>query len=140
MSIIGLDVGDKKIGVAVSYSNIEARPLKTLARQDWAGLGQILRHIQPSRLIVGVPKNRAGQATSQTQNTLGYLKELKDYLRQEKFEIKIMRVDERLSSFAAAEILKKAGQGQSQRKKNQIHAVSAQVILDQYLEGLNVNT
>jgi putative Holliday junction resolvase len=134
VSIIALDVGDKRVGVAVSFSNLQAKPLKVIPRADFDGLLKIIKDFQVSRVVVGEPKNIRGETTSQTLSTRRYVRELISRLKKAKVRVRIVMADERLTSFVAKEELK----GQSAKKrKDKIHSFSAQVILESYLNELN---
>ena len=70
--ILGLDVGDKRIGVAVSDElGLTAQPVMTLERQslekDCAALNALIQKYEISKIVVGIPRSLSMKITPQTQ-------------------------------------------------------------------------
>ena len=128
MSVLVFDFGLKHIGVAVAErSENFAFALTSInaknGKADEAQLASLFREWQPKELVVGLPLNMDGSATTidaavrRFANRLGTL-----------FEVEVSLVDERLSSFEAA-----------QRSKDNLpdHAVAAQVIAETWLNQVS---
>jgi len=134
MRILALDVGEKKIGMAISDAlGITAQPLKTLIRKnkrdDFKRIGEITRNIGVSKIIVGLPLNMDGTTGPRARETYDFVEELKEGL-----EIPVQLWDERLSSLEANRILLQADMSRKKRKKID-DKLAAQLILQGYLEG-----
>jgi putative Holliday junction resolvase len=136
MTILGLDVGDKTIGVAVSDElGYTAQGLKTLQRtsinKDIAKLKDIIEEYVVDELVVGLPKNLDGSLGPQAQKVLAFIDKLKQVL----VGLPINTWDERFSSQAAQRTLKEAGL--NWRKSSQLEdQVAASLILQGYLDYL----
>lgn len=105
LNIVGLDIGDKKIGVA--RANIIAKipeALKTLKNDS--SFNQNLKdliHDQATNLVVvGLPRGGRGQETVQTKKVIEFI----DQLKHDFAEVEFVFVDESLSSVRADEYLK----------------------------------
>ena len=126
--LLALDVGTKRIGVAVAgvYSKI-ARPFTTLANDDTflAKLQQIISDENVTQVVSGLPQNNSGSDTLQTK----IVRDFVDYLEKQ-LSIKIDFQDEGLSSMAAEDLLKIKKPNYT---KSDIDAWSAMIILDDYI-------
>ncbi len=127
-SIIALDVGDKRIGVAyadtstriaVAHATIEVDGL------EFERLREIIAEIEPSIIVVGFPRNQSGSPTKQTEKTKAFARQI------EKFGIEIVFQDESLTSVLAEKYLKSLGKPYA---KAEIDAHAAAIILGDYLE------
>jgi len=133
MRYLGLDVGTKTIGVAISdKTGLIASPLKVI-RFDDINQGikeviQILKEFEIAEIVIGLPKNM--------DNTEGFASkrsiEFENLLAKET-EIQISFIDERLTSVEAEKILINNGLRREKRKK-QIDALAAVLILETYLK------
>ncbi|MCD6472795.1 Holliday junction resolvase RuvX [Candidatus Aerophobetes bacterium] len=136
MHILCLDVGDRKIGVAVSD------PLEIIAQ----GVDQIKRnklfpeetiyHIQKlifkykaKKIVVGLPKTMGGEEGFQAKKVREFVKYLSP-----KIDIPLILVDERLSTAIAKRVLKETKTTFSKRKKSE-DKIAASVILQTYLDS-----
>ncbi|OGH96978.1 MAG: hypothetical protein A2104_04490 [Candidatus Melainabacteria bacterium GWF2_32_7] len=129
---IGLDVGTKRIGIAVSDPLfITSRPLKTIQRcpEDASiqEIKEICKEYNVSVIIVGLPKNMNGSLGSQAQDAMAYAK-----LLEENIQAKIILEDERLTSREAERILIQQNKKPS-RNKALIDMEAAAIVLQQYL-------
>ncbi len=127
-NIVALDVGDKRVGIAMT--NTLARlpsPLTTLTRDDdfWQKLELLLRENDVSSVVVGLPRNLRSQETKQTRITRQFVKELKIRLN-----IEAELQDEALTSHKAEEVLKSTGKKFS---KEEVDSLAATYILNDYL-------
>jgi len=131
MSIIALDMGDKKIGVAISYSNVSSSGLKTIDAKNWQEIIDLIKELKISRIIYGLPFKKNQALTVQAQKIIQQIREIKKWLKKEEIKIKFDAVDETLSSQAADQSI------ENKKDKDKIHILSAQILLDQYLAELN---
>lgn len=136
MKILGLDVGEKTIGVAVSDAlKMTAQGLETL-RWDEADyesaiplLEKIIRQYEVSKIVVGLPKNMngtIGERAEASQNFATFL--------EQHFSLPVVLWDERLTTIAAERILLEADVSRKKRKKV-IDKMAAAMILQGYLDA-----
>ncbi|TSC92819.1 MAG: putative Holliday junction resolvase [Candidatus Berkelbacteria bacterium Licking1014_7] len=134
MSIIALDVGDKKIGAAISFSGMQVQPFITYDRKNFSQIIKIIKDSKVSRLVVGLAKNQNGKTTPQTKQTLVYIKQLRSELKKAGLAVQIFFEDERLTTVSAEdELIAKNKKG----KKEKIHSFAARLILEQHLSKKN---
>jgi putative Holliday junction resolvase len=129
---IALDVGSRRIGIAVSDPLlIIAQPLKTISRQPESAslqeIKEICKEYNVLAIIVGLPKNMDGSLGSQAEDAQYYAKLLEDNLK-----IDIVFEDERLTSKEAERTLIFQNKKPS-RNKPLIDMAAAAIILQQYL-------
>ncbi|ABO49313.1 Holliday junction resolvase YqgF [Desulforamulus reducens MI-1] len=134
MRIMGLDVGDKTIGVALSDPlGWTAQGLEVIRRdtieKDMNRLAQIISEYSVERILVGMPKNMNGTVGSQGEKVLAFIEKVK-----EKIDLPIKTWDERLSTVAAEKMLIQADVSRGKRKKV-IDKMAAAVILQGYLDS-----
>jgi putative Holliday junction resolvase len=130
---MALDVGDRRIGVALSDPlQILASPLQTIARtSDEDALLEITRLVekyQVEKLIVGMPYSLDGTIGPQAEKVLLF----KDRIVAQ-LNIEVVLQDERLSSVTADQKLKETRK-KSARLREKIDAAAAAVILQSYLD------
>lgn len=128
-TLISLDVGSKRIGMAIVDSDVRiARPLGYIL-VDGTEIEEIVKACsiyQPAKLIVGYPRNQSGDPTKQTDTVIAFCDRLKEA------EIPpIVYQDESLTSVIAEEQLKTV---KRQYNKGDIDAVAAALILTDYIE------
>ncbi len=131
--ILGLDIGTKRIGAAISDPiGISAQPLKVIARipekKSVEEIKKICEEYNVSLIIAGIPKNMDGTLGFQAEDVLSYLELIKNNI-----SIKIELEDERLTSKMAEKALIEQKKNPS-RKKGLIDISSAILILQQYLD------
>ena len=127
-ALIGLDVGEKRIGVSVADGSIRiAVPFETVEvdGSEIAAIGEIVLKEQAETIVVGYPRNQQGEATTQTEFVEEFTKRL-EYLDK-----KIVFQDESLTSVMAEQRLKSYGRPYA---KGDIDAQAATIILQDYLE------
>jgi putative Holliday junction resolvase len=135
---MGLDVGDKKIGVALSDpSQVLASPLKTIFRvNDDAAIEEIIglaKKHNISKLVVGLPYSLSGAIGKQAEKVLLFSKQIAQAV-----DVDIIMQDERLTSVSANQKLREAGKRGS-KLKNEMDAAAATVILQSYLDEVKLN-
>jgi len=134
MRIMGLDVGDKNIGIAVSdalHTIAQGRP--TLRRTSWESDLRFLRRLveenEVETIVVGKPLHMGGQESRQSQKIARFATKLSKTLG-----LPVILWDERLTSFAAEQHLEEAGLKWRDRKKH-VDRIAAMFILQDYLDG-----
>jgi putative Holliday junction resolvase len=135
---MGLDVGEVRIGIAVSdETGLIAQAVTTLRRVNWSkdleALLQAIEKYQVKRIVVGNPINMDG--TSGQQAAL-----IQDFVRrlQEVTTLDITLWDERLSSLSAEKVLIEGGMQRGKRKQI-IDRLAAAIILQNYLDYQNAS-
>ncbi len=133
--LLGLDIGDRYIGIAVSDPlGLTAQPYRTYKRgtreDDLSFFGDVVEQFNVETLVCGLPLNMDGSESSQTRKAKNYAGFLKNALGLK--EIKY--VDERLTTLEADEILKRGGKKYKDKKKV-IDTVAAQIILQEYIDA-----
>ncbi|MGZ3537040.1 MAG: Holliday junction resolvase RuvX [Thermodesulfobacteriota bacterium] len=133
MRIMGLDIGTRTIGIAISDElGITAQGLKTLRRksmeEDFKEIAAIIRQFEIEKIIVGLPQNMDGTLGIQAEKVLNWMEALKD-----RVEIPIATWDERLSTVGASRVLLEADLSRRKRK-NVIDKLAAVLILQGYLD------
>ena len=131
--IIALDVGDKRIGIAISDEmQWIASPHSVYTRVGW---GPDVKHIQALYnaqntvlVVCGLPKNMDGSTGFQAEKVIGFAEKLKEAGLPVAFQ------DERLSTVSAHQALIEGGMRREQRK-DVVDKVAAAVILQSYLDG-----
>jgi len=135
--VLGFDFGTQRIGVAVGDTVTgAARPVCTLERRGDTHLqriGRLIAEYAPQRLLVGVPYNMSGTATSLTRPAVDFAREL-----EQRFGLPVALVDERQSSREAEAALREARRT-GQRRRRTTHAdvdrEAARVIVERWLAG-----
>ena len=135
-SILGIDLGKKRIGIAVSDINQKiASPLRVIENMKFKETLNILKEILTERdvcaIIVGDPINMDGSIGPKSQSSRSFIKNLSKDL-----DIPILLWDERLSTVSAERSLLEAD---ISRKKRQqvIDKIAASIILQNFLDCLN---
>ncbi len=131
--IMGLDVGDKTIGVSVSdLMGLTSQPVTTIKRvskkKDIESLKEIIKEKQVIKIVSGLPKNMNGTLGPQGEKVLSFCEFLK-----EETKIEIEFFDERLSTVQAERSLLE-GDISRQKRKKVIDMLAAVIILQGYLD------
>lgn len=133
MRVIGLDLGTKTCGVAISdKTNIISSPYKTCFYTNYEELIKELKNIielkEVNKIVLGFPKNMNNTLGDAVKRTL----EFKSIL-EENFDLPIILIDERLSTHEAENLLIGVDTSRKKRKKI-IDSYAAAIILDTYLK------
>lgn len=136
MRVMGLDVGDRTIGVAMSDPlGFTAQGITTVRRKsidnDLSELKSICDQYNVDTILVGLPKNMNGTMGPQSEKVLGFCEVLK-----EKFGLPIKMWDERLTTVAAHKVMLEADMSRAKRKKI-VDKIAATYILQGYLDSLS---
>lgn len=131
--ILGLDIGDKRIGIAVSDElGITAQGLETLHRtaleKDIAKLLEIINKWSIQRIVVGLPRNMNGTYGPQAEKVKDFVEKILGEGVPE-----IIYWDERLTTAAAERVLLEGNISRNKRK-NSIDKLAAVMILQGYLD------
>jgi putative Holliday junction resolvase len=138
MRLLGLDVGQKNIGVAVGetlsaeLTTINAPKGKSFYGEAFVvaldNIRKLLELEEADALVVGLPVNEDGEPTEESQKIKGFAEKIGAEL-----DLKVHFVDETLTSFMAEDILQSQDVAAEEIPKR-VHQVAAQLILQQYLE------
>lgn len=131
---LGLDVGDVRVGVAVSDERgTIASPVETLRRGPdiVAAVQRLVEALGATRVVVGLPTGLSGREGPQAASVRAFAADLADALGPER---PVVFWDERLSSAIADRSLAATGHGRRARR-DKIDAVAASVILQGWLDA-----
>jgi putative Holliday junction resolvase len=139
ISVLGFDVGARRIGVAVGNSLTgSARAVAVIevgeAGIDWSKVEALVREWKPDRLVIGEPLTIDGEAQPATHFARRFATEA-----AERTQLPIAMVDERYSSLEADRRFaerRKAGQAR-RRDAAALDAVAAEIIVERFLQGLH---
>lgn len=133
---MGLDVGTKTVGVALSDElGWTAQGLETLKINEeknefgFEELGEIIKEHSVSKIVVGLPKNMNGSIGPRGEACQRYAEELKRL-----YNLPVILWDERLTTMAAERVLLEADVSRKKRKKV-IDKMAAVMILQGYLNS-----
>lgn len=132
--VLGLDVGSRRIGVAVSDPlGITAQGLDTIRRQnkrtDFEQLGRVIREYGVAEIVVGYPLRLSGNEGIQSQKMQVFAEELR-----KQFKRPVHLWDERLTSTQALRILKEAEISIEKRGKA-VDRLAAVLILQSWMDA-----
>lgn len=135
MRVMALDVGSKRIGVALSDPlKITAQGLQTYNRttleEDIASLWKLIDEHEVSQLVVGLPKNMDGSEGFKVEEVRQFIADL-----TAERQIETIWIDERLTTVSAERALLEADVSRAKRKKV-IDKMAAVIILQSYLDRL----
>ena len=136
MRILCIDVGDKNIGVAISdEENLLAKGLGSLKINDNIidKLKEIIKKYNIGKIVYGLPLKMDGSFSVQTEKTLAFIEKLKKEIK----DIEFVPFDERLTTVIAEKFLINANLSRKKRRKH-IDKLSAQIILQNYLDSQNM--
>ena len=135
MRVIGLDLGNRTVGIALSdYLGIIANPVGTFRFEEQdldAALTEVCRVIKENdvkKIVLGFPKNMNGTIGPQAE----YCLKFKGML-EEATNLEVIMIDERLTSRQADVIMLSADMSRNKRKKN-VDKLAATIILQTYLD------
>ncbi|MGQ9608873.1 MAG: Holliday junction resolvase RuvX [bacterium] len=134
MRILGLDIGEKVIGAAISD------PLKTIAqgiesikrlsiKEDIENIKRLINDYEVEKLVIGLPKMMNGKIGIQAQKVINFVQQLENEI-----DIPIIMTDERLTTVIADKVLIEGNMRRKKRKQT-IDKVAATLILQGYLDS-----
>lgn len=135
---MALDLGDKRIGIAISDSTkTVARPLKVIERgsrrADFEKIADLIDSNRVNLLIVGLPISLSGSEGSRAAWTRDYSRDLAEHVH-----VEVILWDESFSTADAKTSLRKQGKD-PKRFRDRIDAVAAAFILQSYLDGQTIS-
>lgn len=133
--ILGIDLGDVRIGIAVSDPlGLTAQGVEVIRRKpDDNGLkriGELIQQYDVEKIALGFPKNMNGTIGPRGEKTQEFAKQL-----EEAFKLPVILWDERLSTMAAERMLIEADVRRDKRKQV-VDKMAAAIILQNYLDSL----
>lgn len=137
---LGLDVGNRRVGVAVSDElGLTAQPVLTLlrrhdAREDLRSLARLARRFAVAGIVVGNPLHLSGEVSPQAAKTHSFAAQLGQLT-----SLPIHLWDERLTTREAHQILYEAGHTRQQHRRV-VDQVAATLILQSFLEAKGWDT
>ena len=133
MKILGVDIGERRIGLALSDPlGITAQGLKTIQIENpeevYDKLMQIIKEKKVEKIVFGLPRNMNGTLGPQAEKVQKYALNFNSIS-----QLPVDFEDERLSTVSAEKVLLLANQSRAKRKKA-IDRLSAVIILQSYLD------
>lgn len=134
MRVVGIDLGSRRIGVAVSdasgtlaspYEVVERRPDRSATHAE---LARIIGEVGAERVVVGLPLSMDGRARDAAQAALAEVDELRAVLA-----VPVDTVDERLTTVTAHQVMQAGGVSAKQRRGS-VDKVAAAVLLQAWLD------
>jgi len=134
MKYLGLDIGDRRIGVAFGDSDLGiATPVDVITRQSWEhdarAIANFVREYDAAQLIVGLPRNMNGSQGAQAESVIAYADEIATVLA-----VPVVLWDERLSTVEATTRAHATG-ARGKKSRRGLDALAAAVILQDYLDS-----
>ena len=139
-TVMAFDFGEKRIGVATGETMLKmAHPLTTINAEEneikFAQIAALIQEWRPALLVVGLPMHMDGHLDNNKPHLLTQLSKKFAQRLEGRFNLPVVMVDERLSSFDAAQNLNAAGI-KGIKQKAMLDAAAAQSILQSYFNGL----
>jgi len=140
MRVLALDVGDQRIGVAISDPGrgritppLLARSLKVIQRgsrqEDFAAVARLVEEYEVEKVVVGYPRSLDGTVGEQADKVERYAAGLAEAL-----DVPVLLWDERFSTVSAERLMREAGL-RGEKRRERVDAVAAAVILQDYLDS-----
>jgi putative holliday junction resolvase len=133
MRALGLDVGERRIGIAVSDPDGRlALPVRTYERRgrgDAAAIAEVARAEAAEVIVVGLPLSMDGHRGAQAEAAAGFADELRAA-----GPLEVVLWDERLSSLEADQHLRASGR-RGRQAKGLRDAIAAAIVLQAYLDS-----
>lgn len=134
LPVLGLDVGDRRTGVALSDALGMAQPLLTMAesseRQRLKNIARLVRKYQVTGVVAGNPLHMSGDLSPQSAKVQAFADALRDEL-----QVPVYLQDERLSSTAANEWMDRLGYPRGPERKGRLDQYAAAIILQDWLDA-----
>ncbi len=141
---MGIDFGERRIGISVSDSGKKYSFNRDYLFNDKDLLGKLEKIIvseNVERIIIGYPVSLKNRLTDLTEKVDDFAEALKQFLLIKKLNVEIAFFDERFTSKIAERSLLISGIKKSKRKeKGLVDSISAQMILQDYLDRMNNST
>ena len=129
MTIMALDIGLKRVGVAISFNKNIVTPLKAIIRKNRSQASSEVKNIliewDIEKLVVGIPID--------SPNSDEMKRRFEHFVNLIGFGGEVVYQDETMSSFEAKELMR----GEIKEKKDgRIDSLSAKIVLERYLETI----
>lgn len=133
MKILGLDIGDVRIGVAMSDAiGMFASPYEVIDRkktEPFKRIADIVKENSIGKVIAGLPKSLNGEEKVQAEKVRDFVGKLEKTLGME-----IVFIDERYSTVAADRMLSETTKKDAKEKRKVVDKIAATYILQTYLD------
>jgi putative Holliday junction resolvase len=134
--VVGLDVGEATIGIAVSDERrVIASPQMTLYRKKWANdaeaLAAMFANHQVVGIVIGYPTNMDGTLGVRAQATRAFARNLRAII-----DVPILLWDERLSTMAVTRMMEKEADLSRARRDELVDKLAASYLLQGALDGM----
>jgi putative Holliday junction resolvase len=138
MRLLAVDLGSKRIGVAVSDAlGITVRPVETIKRlsveRDIARLKFLVEDLEAEAVVIGLPLRMNGEVGDAAERAMRFQERL-----QKELDVRVFTQDERLTSYEAEQIMIERGFGREQRRARS-DEFAAMLILQDYLSKTKTN-
>ncbi len=135
---VGIDFGKRRVGVAISDKDKKiAFPLTVLDRKEhkdiFSALKEVLKDRVVEKFIIGLPLRTDGKDSKIVDSVMDFSKKLKAF-----FNVEVVEWDERYTSAIARNVLD-LNNVNRKKQKSIIDKISAQIILQSYLDYININ-
>ena len=136
MRVMGLDVGSKTVGVAISdplgftAQGVEIIKINEEAKEfGFDRLGELVKEYQVDKFVVGLPKNMNNTEGPRVEASKAYGDKIKEI-----FNLPVDYQDERLTTVQAERMLVEQADVSRDKRKKVIDKLAAQLILQNYLD------
>lgn len=137
MRILGLDVGDVRVGIALSDpTSTIASPLSILNAKKVLvdkEIIEIIKNRDVKLIVYGLPISLDGSEKRQAEKVKDFIKKLKKSCEKENLNLNFVPMDERFSTISANNMLRDIGMN---KKRKRVDNISAAIILQNYLDSL----
>jgi len=132
--VLGLDLGDVRIGVAISDPErrlaVPVGTVRTGAPADLKAIAELVSELEVALVVVGYPLRLSGEPGTRARHAEAFADALRSFLA-----VPVVLHDERLSTVEADRALREAG-ADGRRRRGVVDRSAATVILQAYLDGL----
>jgi putative Holliday junction resolvase len=137
MKVLGLDIGDKRIGIAISDElGYTAQGMRVLTRstvdEDIEAIDELIKEQKATEIVVGLPKNMDGSLGEAAQKVMSFANKIEEAL-----SVPVILWDERLTTAEATRLLVDADISRSKRRMV-VDKLAAVLILQGYLDSLDL--
>jgi putative Holliday junction resolvase len=134
MKLLGLDVGDRRIGVAFGDSELRmTTPVDVIVRvvmqRDIQSIAEFVRRYDAEQLVVGMPRNMDGTQGAQADLVIAFAEKITQTI-----SVPLQFWDERLSTVEAIQRSHETG-ARGKKSRRNLDAIAAAVILQDYLDS-----
>ncbi|MCE2056935.1 Holliday junction resolvase RuvX [Streptococcus thermophilus] len=138
MRVMGLDVGSKTVGIAISdplgftAQGVEIIKINEEAKEfGFDRLGELVKEYQVDKFVVGLPKNMNNTEGPRVEASKAYGDKIKEI-----FNLPVDYQDERLTTVQAERMLVEQADVSRDKRKKVIDKLAAQLILQNYLDRM----